>query len=92
MDETSLLVNKPLSLLIVVIANDGEVDAEGSLISVGEMYFFCRQARSGVLAISPIVCLENLIELFSDVFLDGLPIVDVGAAGFEDDEVIVQVD
>lgn len=44
------------------------------------------------MAISPIVCLENLIELFSDVFLDGLPIVDVGAAGFEDDEVIVQVD
>lgn len=42
MDETSLLVNKPVSLLIVVIANDGEVDAEGSLISVGEMYFFCR--------------------------------------------------
>ena len=42
MDETSLLVNKPVSLLIVVIANDGEVDAEGSLISVDEMYFFCR--------------------------------------------------
>ena len=42
MDETSLLVNKPVSLLIVVIANDGEIDADGSLISVDEMYFFCR--------------------------------------------------